>query len=94
MDEPTLTREQAWGWGETMVIAAVRHCLANHTGIVLDGTDWIVESWTLFSERNRAQIRKDVEAHFQNNGYPADDWATRHWEKVRALWTQPGKSGE
>jgi hypothetical protein len=31
MTEPALTREQAWGWGELMVVASFRYCLGRRT---------------------------------------------------------------
>jgi hypothetical protein len=95
MSEPTLTREQAWGWEETMVVAAVRHCLATRSGFVLDCTDWLVDyAWSELSERNRELIRRDVEAAFADGQWTPMDWAEQRWNKVRGLWTQKEKAGE
>ncbi len=92
MSEPTLTREQAWGWEETMVVAAVRHCLASRSGLVMDCTEWLVDyAWTALSERNRELIRRDVEAAFAAGSWVPGHWAEQQWEKVRALWNKPGK---
>ncbi len=94
MDEPKLTREQAWGWEETMVVAAVRHCLASRSGIVMDCTEWLCGSWDVLSERNRELIRRDVVAAFAAGSWVPNHWAEQQWEKVRALWTQERKAGE
>ncbi len=88
MDEPTLTREQAWGWEELMVIAAFRYCLGRRTYIVETCADWVVKMWPVFSEKSRAIIKRDLEQAF------GDDCDRKAWEKVRALWTQAGKAGE
>ena len=94
MSEPTLTREQAWGWEETMVVAAVRHCLSSRSGLVIDCTEWLVDSWGVLSERNRQLIRRDVEAEFVAGSWVHSRWAEQQWEKVRALWAKPGKVDE
>jgi hypothetical protein len=91
MTKPTLTREQAWGWEETMVVAAVRHCLASRSGLVMDCTEWLVDSWGLLSERNRELICRDVVAAFAAGSWVPGHWAEQQWEKVRALWAKPGK---
>jgi len=101
MNEPTLTREQAWGWEELMVIAAFRYCLGRRTYIVETCADWIVMMWPVFSQKSRAIIERDLEAEFRHDDLQratgdtfkslGDDCDRRAWEKVRALWTQPGK---
>jgi hypothetical protein len=77
-----------------MVVAAVRHCLASRTGLVMDCTEWLVDSWGLLSERNRQLIRRDVEAAFVAGSWVHGRWAEQRWEKVRGLWTQTEKAGE
>jgi hypothetical protein len=104
MDEPTLTREQAWGWEELMVIAAFRYCLGRRTYIVETCADWVVKMWPVFSEKSRAIIKRDLEQAFcdddrhraEGDTYKTlgDDCDRRAWEKVRALWTQERKAGE
>lgn len=101
MTKPTLTREQAWGWNELMVIAAFRYCLGRRTYIVETCADWIVKMWPVFDEKSRAIIKRDLEESFRDDDRHraagdtfkslGDDCDRRAWEKVRALWNQPGK---
>jgi hypothetical protein len=104
MDEPTLTREQAWGWEELMVIAAFRYCLGRQTGIVEACAEWIVTMWPVFSQSNRKLIVRDLEEALREDDRQraegdsyrvlGDDCDRKAWEKVRALWTQERKAGE
>jgi len=104
MTEPTLTREQAWGWEELMVIAAFRYCLGRRTYIVETCAEWIVKMWPVFSKGNRMLIVRDLEEAFREDDRQraegdryktlGDDCDRRAWEKVRALWTLERKAGE
>ena len=101
MSEPTLTREQAWGWEELMVVAAFRYCLGRRTYMPGVCAEWIVKMWPEFSKGNRELIQRDLEDAFRDDDiqraaghkYKAlgDDCDRAAWEKVRALWNQPGK---
>jgi hypothetical protein len=104
MDEPTLTREQAWGWGELMVVASFRYCLGRRTYMSDVCSEWIVKMWPQFSERNQKVIQRDLEEAFRDDDQQraegdtyktlGDDCDRKAWEKVRALWTQERKAGE
>ena len=104
MSEPTLTREQAWGWEELMVVAAFRYCLGSTTYMSDVCAEWISKMWPEFSEGNRQLIERDLEEAFRDDdrqrvagerhktlGYDDNRAA---WEKVRGLWTQTEKAGE
>jgi hypothetical protein len=104
MDEPTLTRGQAWYWEELMVIAAFRYCLGRRTYIVEACSNWIVKMWPQFSEGTQKVIQRDLEQAFCDDDRDraagdkyktlGDDCDRKAWEKVRALWTQERKAGE
>ena len=101
MTEPTLTREQAWGWEELMVVAAFRYCLGRRTYMPDVCAEWIVKMWPEFAEKNRKLIQRDLEESFRDDDRHraegdtfkplGDDCDRAAWEKVRALWNQPGK---
>jgi hypothetical protein len=101
MNKPTLTREQAWGWEELMVVAAFRYCLGSTTYMSDVCAEWVVMMWPEFSYQIRNLIERDLEEAFRDDdrqrvagerhktlGYDDNRAA---WEKVRALWARPGK---
>jgi hypothetical protein len=101
MTKPTLTREQAWGWEELMVVAAFRYCLGSTTYMSDVCAEWIVRMWPEFSYPIRELIQRDLEDAFRDDDrqraagdkYKAlgDDCDRAAWENVRALWAKPGK---
>lgn len=93
---PTLTREQAWGWHDLMVIAAFRYCLGRQTYVVQTCSDWLTDIWPLLTEHTQGVIRRDLEEEFRRDdearareekhkplGWDCD---RKDWERVRALW--------
>ncbi len=93
-----LTREDAWGWQELMVVSAFRYCLGRQTYIVGACADWIIANWNKFSPNNKQIIQRDLEEAFQEDdrGKKALDKYSRlgqdcdraQWERVRNLWKQ------
>lgn len=94
--KPELTRAQAWGWQDLMVIAAFRYCCGRQTYIVGACADWLVDIWPLLTQHTQRVIQRDLEREFE-----LDDAARAHadsymplghacdreaWERVRSLW--------
>lgn len=100
-DKPTLTRAQAWGWHDLMVVAAVRYCLGRQTYIVGACASWLIDIWPLLSDKDRFVLRRDIEAEFERDDaarargekYRAlgADCDRQDWERVRALWANQGE---
>lgn len=96
MRKPTLTRAQAWGWQDLMVVAAVRYCLGRQTYIVGVCCNWLIDIWPLLSEKDRHVIQRDIEAEFERDDAARErgeqyralgaDCDRADWERVRALW--------
>lgn len=97
--KPELTREQAWGWHDLMVISAFRYCLGRQTYVVQACANWLIDIWPLLSENNRAVIQRDLEREFElddaaraaGDNYKPLGWDCdrKDWERVRALWRAP-----
>ena len=97
--KPELTREQAWGWNDLMVIAAFRYCMGRQTYIVQACADWLIDIWPMLNENNRAVIQRDLEREFElddaaraaKDNYKPLGWDCdrKDWERVRALWRAP-----
>ena len=51
-----VTREQAWGSCELMVLAAFRYCLGRQTYIVNACADWLIDVWPILTHQNRGVI--------------------------------------
>lgn len=91
-----LSREQAWGWQEFIVMAATRYCLGRQTYIVGDAVDWLVKCWGFFSDKTRSIVKRDLEEYFDRDDRAraagdsylplGADFDRRAWERVRALW--------
>lgn len=94
-----LTREQAWGWHNLMVISAFRYCLGRQTYVVRACANWLIDIWPLLTEQTQGVIRRDLEEEFQRDdearardekhkplGWDCD---RKDWERVRALWRTP-----
>jgi len=97
--KPELTREEAWGWQELMVVSAFRYCLGRQTYVVGVCADWIIANWDKFSPNNKILIQRDLEEAFEgddcdrkgNDNYKrlGHDCDRAEWERVRRLWQQP-----
>jgi hypothetical protein len=99
--KPELTRVQAWGKHDLMVIAAFRYCLGRRTYIVGACVDWLVEVWPLLDEDTKALIKRDLERKFEADDLErkidssckslGNDCDRQDWERVRALWKDLGQ---
>lgn len=95
--KPTLTREQAWGWNDLMVISAFRYSVGRATYISQVCAEWIIDIWPILTDNTRAVIQRDLEREFQRDdearqrgeNYLPLGWDIdrKEWEKVRALWS-------
>lgn len=93
-----ITREQAWGFNDLMVVAAFRYCCGRQTYIVGACVDWLIEIWPMLAENTRAVIQRDLEAEFErddeararNENYKPLGWDCdrQDWERVRELWAR------
>ena len=91
-----LSRAEAWGWQELMVVSAFRYCLGSSTYVVNACADWLVSIWPLLSQKNREIIQRDLEEAFEQDdrdraagdGYKRLGWDCDRtdWERVRKLW--------
>ena len=98
--KPTLTREQAWGWNDLVVIAAFRYSCGRATYVTGVCADWLVEIWPLLTDNTRAVIKRDLEADFESDDKARQNGETflplgwdmdrKKWERVRALWAKGG----
>ena len=98
--KPTLTREQAWGWNDLVVIAAFRYSCGQSTYMSKVCAEWLVEIWPLLGLNTRAVIERDLEASFKDDDEARQksevfrplgwDMDRKEWEKVRALWAKGG----
>ncbi|MGA1081256.1 MAG: hypothetical protein ACO3WK_12935, partial [Steroidobacteraceae bacterium] len=74
-----LTREQAWGWNDLMVISAFRYCCGRSTYAVGVCADWLINIWPMLGEMTRHVIQRDLELEFERDDGqpfaldPADD---------------------
>lgn len=94
--KPELTREQAWGFNDLMVVAAFRYCCGRQSYIVGACADWLANIWPLLSDNTKAVIKRDLEEEFvrddearaSNSSYKPLGWDCdrREWERVRKLW--------
>jgi hypothetical protein len=94
--KPELTREQAWGFNDLMVVAAFRYCCGRQTYIVSVCANWLIEVWPMLSDHMRAVIKRDLEEEFvrddqaraSNESYKPLGWDCdrKEWERVRKLW--------
>jgi hypothetical protein len=99
--KPELTRVQAWGWQDLMVIAAFRYCLGRRTYIVGACCDWLVDIWSLLEEKTQFVIQRDLDREFElddaarergEDYHPlGNDCDRQDWERVRALWREKAK---
>ena len=94
----TLTRRQAWGFGDLMVIAAFRYCCGRQTYIVGACVEWLIDIWPMLSENTQAVIKRDLESEFERDDEArargesyrplGADCDRADWERVRKLWGQ------
>lgn len=62
-----LTREQGWGWNETMVISAFRYCVGRQTYVVQACADWLIDIWPMLGANTKAVIQRDLEMEFESD---------------------------